>query len=136
MGTRRFLLFSLLCAVFAALAHLFTHWGELVPMIGASGAISGQMAAALRFMFSVEPSPEGARRMRADPLSVPVKGLIELMADRRILIILAVWLGLNYAFGSGMVDIGEEASIAWQAHIGGFFAGLFFFRLFDIGERA
>jgi len=47
-----------------------------------------------------------------------------------------VWLGLNMLFGLGTVSIGGEGgeggeAIAWQAHIGGFFAGLILFNAFD-----
>ena len=46
---------------------------------------------------------------------------------------LVVWLGLNMLFGLGTVSIGGEdgQAIAWQAHIGGFFAGLLLFNAFD-----
>ncbi len=46
---------------------------------------------------------------------------------------LAVWTGLNALFGFGTVSFGTEADqqIAWQAHIGGFFAGLLLFNAFD-----
>ena len=46
---------------------------------------------------------------------------------------LAVWFGVNIIFGIGSIAIGgtEGVSIAWQAHIGGFFAGLLLFSLFD-----
>jgi membrane associated rhomboid family serine protease len=43
-----------------------------------------------------------------------------------------VWFGLNLLFGLGSLSIdGGEQAIAWQAHIGGFLAGLFGFALFD-----
>ena len=51
-GTLRFLAFSAACAIGGALLHLATHWGEWIPMVGASGAISGHMAGAARFAFS------------------------------------------------------------------------------------
>ena len=45
---------------------------------------------------------------------------------------LAVWFGVNIIFGIGSIAIGADgASVAWQAHIGGFFAGLLLFSLFD-----
>ena len=44
----------------------------------------------------------------------------------------AVWMGLNALFGLGTVSFGEEGQqLAWQAHIGGFFAGLLLFTAFD-----
>jgi membrane associated rhomboid family serine protease len=45
---------------------------------------------------------------------------------------LAVWFGVNIIFGIGSLAVGVDgASVAWQAHIGGFFAGLILFSLFD-----
>jgi membrane associated rhomboid family serine protease len=50
---------------------------------------------------------------------------------------LAVWFGVNIIFGVGSIAIGlEGASVAWQAHIGGFLAGLMLFSLFDPVPRA
>jgi len=50
---------------------------------------------------------------------------------------LAVWFGVNIIFGLGSISIGTDgASVAWQAHIGGFFAGLLLFSLFDPVPRA
>ena len=44
-GHPRFLLFYLACGVAAALSHILTHPGSTVPMVGASGAISGVLGA-------------------------------------------------------------------------------------------
>jgi membrane associated rhomboid family serine protease len=49
-----------------------------------------------------------------------------------VLAFLAIWFGVNIIFGVGSIAIGMEgANVAWQAHIGGFFAGLLLFSLFD-----
>jgi len=54
------------------------------------------------------------------------------LRDRRVVIFLVVWFGLNFLFGLGSLSItGAEQSVAWQAHIGGFAAGLLLFGLFD-----
>jgi membrane associated rhomboid family serine protease len=55
------------------------------------------------------------------------------LRDPRFLMFLGVWIGLNALFGLGSVSIGEAAGqeIAWQAHIGGFLAGLLLFNAFD-----
>ena len=135
IGSWRFVLFSLVCSLFAALAHLLTHWGEIAPVIGASGAISGHMAAAIRFIFSVERSHEGIRRLHEDPRSIPIKSLMASLADGRVMMILIAWLGINYVFGTGMVAVDGDSPIAWEAHIGGFLAGLFLFRWFDPPEN-
>jgi len=50
---------------------------------------------------------------------------------------LGIWFGVNIIFGVGSIAIGGDgASVAWQAHIGGFFAGLLLFSLFDPVPRA
>jgi membrane associated rhomboid family serine protease len=54
------------------------------------------------------------------------------LRDPRVLAFLAVWFGLNILFGIGSVSLTEDQqSVAWQAHIGGFLAGLLLFPLFD-----
>ncbi len=50
-GNLRVIGFFAATAAAGALTHLFTHWGELTPMIGASAAVSGFMAGAIRFAF-------------------------------------------------------------------------------------
>ena len=58
-------------------------------------------------------------------------------ATPRVLGFLAVWFGVNIIFGLGSISIGTDgASVAWQAHIGGFLAGLMLFSLFDPVPRA
>ncbi|MCK0198578.1 rhomboid family intramembrane serine protease [Ancylobacter sp. 6x-1] len=130
-GTVRFLVFFAVTAVAGAFAHLAGHWGEMLPMVGASAAISGCMAAAVRFIFS-HPGfglgPHGfemAVRQPAPPLSLVLR-------DRRVIGFLAVWFFVNLAFGFGMPSgLGEGGTVAWEAHIGGFLAGLLLFPLFD-----
>jgi membrane associated rhomboid family serine protease len=63
---------------------------------------------------------------------VPALPLSAALRDPRILTFLAVWFGVNIVFGIGAVTMpGTEGSVAWQAHIGGFLAGLLCFPLFD-----
>jgi len=132
-GGRRFLLFSAACAVAGAGAHLLAHAGEGVPMVGASAAISGQMAAAARYAFGPPAGQRGHPAFRAPALS-----LGRTLADPRILAFLGVWFALNLVFGSGLVMLEpDQPDIAWEAHVGGFLFGLFAFSLFDpIGPRA
>jgi membrane associated rhomboid family serine protease len=131
-GTLRFIAFFAMTAVAGALAHLATHSGDQSLMVGASAAISGFMAAAIRFAFQRGGSlallgahDERAYRVKAAPLHVALR-------DTRILMFLAAWFGINVLVGSGLVSVtGGEQSIAWQAHIGGFVAGLVGFAVFD-----
>jgi membrane associated rhomboid family serine protease len=132
-GTWRYVTFMLVVAAAGAFAHLLSHPGAMVPMIGASAAISGAMAAALRFVFQ-KGGPLGLWRGDSDGAAyrVPAASLMSTLRDPRFLIFLGVWIGLNALFGLGSVSmIGEGQEIAWQAHIGGFVAGLLLFNAFD-----
>ena len=132
-GTRRYVLFMLVMSAAGALAHLVSHLGAMVPMIGASAAISGAMAAAMRFVFQ-QGGPLGRFRQNIDDAyRVPAKSLSATLRDPRFLLFLLVWLGLNALFGFGTISFGTEAGqeVAWQAHVGGFFAGLLLFDAFD-----
>ena len=130
-GARRYIVFMLVVAAAGAFAHLVSQPGAMVPMIGASAAISGAMAAAMRFVFR-QGGPLGVWQEGADAYRVPAAPLSATLRDPRFLIFLGVWIGLNALFGLGTVSIGEEGQdIAWQAHLGGFFAGLLLFTIFD-----
>jgi membrane associated rhomboid family serine protease len=132
-GAWRYVAFMLVMSAAGAFAHLISHPGAAVPMIGASAAISGAMAAAMRFVFQAR-GPLGAwREGDAEAYRVPAAPLLATLRDPRFLLFLVVWIGLNALFGLGTVSFGGEAGqeIAWQAHIGGFFAGLLLFNAFD-----
>jgi membrane associated rhomboid family serine protease len=131
-GPLRFLLFFLVTGVAGALAHLATHYGEMLPMVGASAAISGAMAAALRFVFQ-RGGPLGLlRSVEPQAYQVPAAPLGAMLRNPRALLFMAVWFGTNALFGIGMVAMpGIEQSVAWEAHVGGFLAGLLGFAAFD-----
>jgi membrane associated rhomboid family serine protease len=131
-GTLRFLAFFAVTSAAGAALHLATHAGEPFPMIGASAAISGAMAAAMRFAFQ-RGGPLGLLR-GADEQAyrVPAIPLTGVLSDARVLIFVAVWFGINILFGLGSLPItGSDQTVAWQAHIGGFLAGLLLFSWFD-----
>ena len=129
----RFLLFSLVCAAAGAALHLAFYWGEMIPVIGASAAISGHMAAIARFGFSPGgPMSQSIRISGQDGWSVRALSISETLRHRRALIFLGVWFAVNFIFGiSAGSLLGEGVQIAWQAHVGGFLAGLLLFELFD-----
>jgi membrane associated rhomboid family serine protease len=131
-GALRFLAFVAVTAAAGAAMHLVTHAGEQFPMIGASAAISGTMAAAMRFAFQ-RGGPLGFwRQSDTAAYRVPALPLIGVLSDPRVLAFLAVWFGINILFGLGSLPItGADQVVAWQAHIGGFLAGLFLFSWFD-----
>jgi membrane associated rhomboid family serine protease len=136
-GALRFYLFMAVTAAAGALAHLVTHEHALAPMIGASASVSGTMAAAMRFAF-VRGSFLSFSRGDADAAAkVPALSLWRALRNRRVLAFLAIWFGVNIIFGVGSIAVGldEGQSVAWQAHIGGFVAGLILFALFDPVSR-
>jgi membrane associated rhomboid family serine protease len=132
-GAWRYCVFMLVMAAVGALAHLLTHIGAMEPMIGASAAISGAMAAAMRFIFQQGGPLAVFREGAGAGYRVPAASLGATLRNPQFLIFLVAWLGLNVLLGSGAVTFGQEAGqeIAWQAHVGGFFAGLFLFSAFD-----
>jgi len=131
-GPARFVVFFAVTAIAGAAMHLATHWGERVPMVGASAAISGCMAAAIRFAFQ-HGGPLGLwRAHEAHAYHVPAAPLKTALTDPRILGFLIVWFGLNLLLGLGSLSLlGENQQLAWEAHIGGFLAGLILFPWFD-----
>ena len=113
MGSGRFLGFYLTCGLAAALAHMFTNPGSAVPTIGASGAISGVLAAYL--------------------LLYPMAGVIvvvpfffwPLFFELPALMYVGIWFFMQ--FFSGVLSLASPqavGSVAWWAHVGGFLAGL------------
>jgi membrane associated rhomboid family serine protease len=131
-GAWRYVAFMLTMAAIGAFTHLLTHIGALEPMIGASAAISGAMGAAMRFVFQRR-GPLGLFRDDGAGFRQPARPLWATLRDPRFLFFVAVWFGLNALFGFGTFSFGTVAGqeIAWQAHVGGFFAGLFLFNAFD-----
>jgi membrane associated rhomboid family serine protease len=94
------------------------------------------MAAAARFVFEPGGPLDGWHRDNVD--RVPAAPLTVALRNPRVLTFLAVWFGLNLLFGlGGMNLVAAGQSVAWQAHIGGFMAGLLLFSAFDpVGRRS
>lgn len=127
IGTRRFLAFWCLSAAASVALHCAFHWGEVVVVIGASGVVSGLMGAAARFVFS--PSGRISRQFAHLNRRLTIR---EAFSNRSVLVFSAIWFLTNFAIGFfQLFGGGEGASIAWEAHIGGFLFGFFFFPLFD-----
>ena len=131
LGARRFLVLYLACIVIGGLVQVFSAGEEawLVPIIGASAGVSGMMGAAARFAFPetrwLDPAT-AAQRRRLLPISqVPKR--------RPVMMFIGVWVVINVAFGlAGPLATGTmSANIAWQAHLGGFFAGLLLIGLIE-----
>jgi membrane associated rhomboid family serine protease len=132
-GILRFLAFLAVTVAAGALAYLLAHAGALAPMIGASAGISGMMGAGARFAFEPGGPLDRWHGERADADRVPAAPLLVALRNPRVLTFVGVWFGLNLLFGLGSVPFvtGDNQSIAWEAHVGGFVAGLLLFSLFD-----
>jgi len=136
-GAWRFLLFFAVTVAAGALAHLLVYAGELSPMIGASAGVSGTMGAAARFVFEPGGPLDMWNRPGHNADWVPAAPLAVALRNPRVLAFLAVWFGLNLLFGLGSAPLlGEDQTVAWDAHVGGFLAGLLLFSSFDPVERA
>lgn len=114
VGWLRFLLFWAITALGAVGLHFALYPGEAIPLVGASGAISGMMAAAARYGFAV------GHRSGIRAFEGPILSLGQMVASRLVLSFLGIWFIANLVTG-----IASETTnpIAWQAHIGGFLAG-------------
>jgi membrane associated rhomboid family serine protease len=126
----RFLAFFAFAGIAGALLYLIVNGGVLTLMVGASGAISGLMGASFRFVFrSLEDG--GAWAFAGTARHIPLTGLADTLRDRRIVTAVVAWTVLNILLAWGASGLTEAAGIAWEAHLGGFFAGLLLFGLFD-----
>jgi len=114
LGHFRFLLFYLFCGFAAACAQILMSLGSSVPMIGASGAISGVLAAYLVFFPS-------ARVITLVPLFF-WPWFVEIPA----VLYLGLWFVSQLLNGLLTIVSGIQAfgGVAWWAHVGGFVAGL------------
>jgi membrane associated rhomboid family serine protease len=129
-GGARFLAFAVVCGVLGAVLFLAVNPGAAVPVIGASGAISGLMGGAFRLIFSATDTG-GLWRLREAPETIPLMPLRYALVDRRVMAATAIWLGINALAIYGIGGPGAGSHIAWEAHIGGFLAGILTIGLFE-----
>ena len=130
IGGLRFLAFSTMSGIAGALTFLALNPGLDAPMVGASGAVAGLMGGVLRFLFSAS-DRGGLRRLHENPASVPLMSLGEALTDRRVLFATAILAAVNLLAMFGLGGIDAPGGIAWEAHLGGYAAGLLGFGLFD-----
>jgi rhomboid family protein len=116
MGHVRFIVFYVLCGIAAVFAQALPDPSSQVPMIGASGAISGVLGAYL-LLFP------HARILVLIPL-----GFIMHSTRLPAMWVLLLWFGLQF-LSSAMQQAGG-GGVAFRAHIGGFIAGLVLIPLF------
>jgi membrane associated rhomboid family serine protease len=122
MGTRRFVLFYGLCGIAAALAQAIPDLDSQIPMIGASGAVSGVLGAYI-ILFP------RARVLVAIPVFV-VLYTLRLPA----VWVLGVWF-LGQLLSSVAIS-SAGAGIAFRAHVGGFVAGVLLVTFFTRSKRS
>jgi membrane associated rhomboid family serine protease len=124
MGHLRFLVFYLACGIFAGLFHAWMDPNSELPLIGASGAVAGVIAAYLMLHPRVD---VWVLAFKVVPLRITAA------------LALGVWIALQIV----MVALPDVGPVAWWAHIGGLLAGavlILFMRrpgvpLFDRGVR-
>ena len=116
LGKPRYVLFYVLSGVFAAVAQYFIDPLSGVPMVGASGAIAGVLAAYLKLF-------PRARVLTLIPLLF-FFFLRELPAS----FFIGFWFVLQLLSGVGLLGGAISGGVAVFAHIGGFLAGLWLVR--------
>lgn len=132
LGAFRLIVLFAISAVGGAAFHFVFHAGDLIPLVGASGAIAGIMAGAVRFMFQPGEPLSGFAFPRGSAIRMPHMPLARLIRDPRPLRFILLWIAVNFLTGlAGSPFLDGVGSIAWEAHLGGFFAGLFAFSLID-----
>jgi len=115
LGHGRFLLFYLLAGVAAAFAQIMVHPDSRVPMVGASGAVSGVLGAYL-LLFPY-----------ARVLVLLIFGFFFRIVRWPASIVLGFWIVVQFLNGLITVSVaagGAAGGTAWFAHIGGFLAGI------------
>lgn len=112
MGRVRFILFYLLTGVAAAMSHALLVPDSAIPLVGASGAISGVLGAYLMLY------PWGRVRVLFIPFPLILLRTFYVPA----LIVLGLWFAIQVL--SGFASSAEEAGVAFWAHVGGFVAGV------------
>jgi len=125
-GAGVFLLVFFITALAGALFFALTTIPSIVLLIGASGGVSGLTGVAIRFIFQptqIVRDQDSGEVVAAFRL---LASFSEMMKDVRARSFILVWVGLNAAVPlmAALFDFGAM-NIAWQAHLGGFFAGLF-----------
>lgn len=110
LGHIRFIIFYLLCGIVAAFAQIFSAPESTIPMIGASGAVSGVLGAYLIFY------------PRARIRTFVFLGIFITFLRLPAVLLLGVWI-LGQIISANISNPGSPG-VAWFAHLGGFFAGM------------
>ena len=112
-GSLRYVVFYLVCGVIASVAHVASDPTSVIPSLGASGAISGVLAAYL-VLF-----PQNRVRV------LFLFGFFARITTVPALVMIGIWALLQFVNGLGAIAVSQQTSgVAYWAHIGGFVAGL------------
>ncbi|MCU0237028.1 MAG: rhomboid family intramembrane serine protease [Acidobacteria bacterium] len=111
LGRVKFVFFYLLCGIGASLAHVLFNLDSLVPVIGASGAVSGVMGAYLALFPTA--------RVR----TLVFVFIFVTTMDIPAAVFLVIWFLFQF------LSAGGGSGIAWLAHVGGFILGFLLVRL-------
>ncbi|HEY8097997.1 MAG TPA: rhomboid family intramembrane serine protease, partial [Methylobacter sp.] len=119
MGRLPFLIFYLICGLLATFLQWFFDPNLAIPVVGASGAIAGVLAAYF-FLYPLE------RVVVWIPiLFLPIVVHVPAVA------FLGLWVLIQlYSATTAMLFGGVAVDVAWWAHLGGFVAGSVLYRLF------
>jgi membrane associated rhomboid family serine protease len=117
LGHLRFIFFYFFCGIVSVYAHAITEPNSVIPMIGASGAISGVLGAYL-LLFP-----------RATVHSIVFLGFFITTVRIPALIVIGFWAIIQFVSGLISTGISERGGVAWFAHIGGFLIGLITIKL-------
>jgi membrane associated rhomboid family serine protease len=111
LGSLLYLAFYLVCGVLASLAQVMVNPDSIIPSLGASGAISGVLAAYLVYF------PQNRVRVL-----VGFRFVTEVPA----VLMIGLWALIQFISGVGSIAVTDQTSggVAYWAHIGGFVAGL------------
>ncbi|CAN5491210.1 rhomboid family intramembrane serine protease [soil metagenome] len=118
IGHFRFAAFYLLCGFAAAVAQIAVGPDSVIPMLGASGAISGVLGG-YALMF-----PKN-----------PVRALVfNFMTTIPAFVAIGIWI--VYQLILGFLTPSSGGGVAYAAHIGGFVTGLALIKVFSFGKRS
>jgi membrane associated rhomboid family serine protease len=118
VGHFKFLIFYLLCGIVAAAAQIFLSPDSTVPMIGASGAISGVLGAYL-LLFP-----------RARVLILFPIWIFWRMFYVPAILFLVLWFTMQLFSALAVVNMGVSGGVAFWAHVGGFVGGMLLIPIF------
>ena len=123
MTRSRFVAFYLLCGVAAALAQVLADPESVVPMVGASGAISGVMGAYLVLFPRVRVFTMVPLGFYATSVALPAW------------VMLIYWMVLQLVSQAASTLTAQRGGVAYWAHIGGFVAGVVLVKVFTRRDR-